>query len=190
MVKIFSPNKKNSSTTKFIGVAGNFGKTTVSHLIYDILKQNKYSVGFLTSQECYINDKHIIKNINSINLNRRSLNKLIKQIHKAKLDFFIIEISNEKIIKKLFKNIELDSGAITNTLNFNKFDQALDFIKLIKNKGLLVTCGEEESFNEWLKNSSPKLRNEVYWYIVNTQNLKIKILILTGFFMIIIAKLE
>ena len=109
-------NRKNgnpSSTIKVIGVAGSYGKTSVVHTIYQLLKNSGEKVGLISSTG-YIIDPNSTKELSVSNYKHGEIHKLLAIMVKNHITYCILEVSSKELKNSRYEGINFDSGVITN----------------------------------------------------------------------------
>lgn len=175
-------NKKNKNNLIYIGVTGTFGKTIVVETLVHILKSNGYRVASLSSKGNSIDGMNVEKEINSDNISKSQFRDLSKKAEKNGCQFFIVEMHIDKIKDNVFADVDLDTGIITNIVGEDEKYESwgkyaahkLDFIKKIINKGLLIVNGDEEKSVAWLGQKDPEIKNEIYVFWANSNDLNNK----------------
>lgn len=175
--KLFKRKKVETGNMVFIGVAGTSGKTIVTELITHTLRSNGYKVSLINS----IGSSHlgeIDREENSQKLSKYSLNKFIKKASDSNSHFVVLEMSSKNINKRIFKDIELDSGVITNvypTPNYDSWTEyaatKLGFIKLIGSGGVLVIGNDDPYFAEWLNKKQVEIGNNIFVFMAHPSSL-------------------
>ncbi|GAB4284466.1 MAG: UDP-N-acetylmuramoyl-L-alanyl-D-glutamate--2,6-diaminopimelate ligase [Candidatus Dojkabacteria bacterium] len=177
-----------NGNTKIIGITGTHGKTIVSSIISHILTKSNFKVATLTSQGLAFSEEEIEPDITANSVQKSELKEIIKQVNAQDYDFLILEITSKNIQRKTYPNIILDSGIITNiegdTTHWKFWQEyaetKVEFIKMIKENGLLVVNGEGVDAVEWLRKNGDEIKNDIFCYWVNSSNLKDKALTLNS----------
>ena len=97
-----------------IGVTGTNGKTTVVHLITEILEKSGQKVASLSSIRFKINDKEWKNMLKMTMPGRFKLQKFLKDAVKANCKYVVLEITSEGIKQFRHKFIDFDGAVFTN----------------------------------------------------------------------------
>ncbi|MFA4880171.1 MAG: UDP-N-acetylmuramoyl-L-alanyl-D-glutamate--2,6-diaminopimelate ligase [Candidatus Doudnabacteria bacterium] len=103
-----------SSRMIIIGVTGTNGKTTVCHMIRDILEQGGFRVGMTTSIDFQDGKRTWENNTKQGMPGRFRLRKLLSQMVENKCDYAIIETTSEGIKQFRHYRIDYDIAVFTN----------------------------------------------------------------------------
>ncbi|NQV19524.1 MAG: UDP-N-acetylmuramoyl-L-alanyl-D-glutamate--2,6-diaminopimelate ligase [Armatimonadetes bacterium] len=123
LAKLFfdNPTKK----FKLVGVTGTNGKSTITHLIENILRMNKRKVGLIGTLGYYING-------NKFPLERTTpdiieLNRIFRKMVLEKVEFVIMEVSSHSLALERVFALHFDAAIFTNLTQ-----EHLDFHKNLK----------------------------------------------------------
>ena len=97
-----------------IGVTGTNGKTTVTHLIAQILSNVNKNVGMASTVGFQIGDKYIQNKTHKTTLGRFQLQKLLSQMKKAKCDTLVLEASSHALSQGRLAGIPFSTAVFTN----------------------------------------------------------------------------
>lgn len=119
-----NPSKK----LKMIGITGTNGKTTTSFIIREILTSADKNVGIIGTEGVYYNNLKIRTNMTTPD--PIELNKILKKMVKAKIEYCVMEVSAHAIFYKKIDGIKFELGILTNLSQDH-----LDFFKDMKTYG-------------------------------------------------------
>ncbi len=107
---IICKNFFKHSHIKLIGVTGTKGKTTVCHLLYDMLNK-KYKTGMISSQGI-----DLMCHIETINTTPDAyiIHKYLKEMEEKGYEYCIIEVSSLAVYHKRIEGLEFEIGIFTN----------------------------------------------------------------------------
>jgi len=97
-----------------IGVTGSDGKTTTSHMIYNILKEADKKVGLISTISAKVGSKEIDTGFHVTNPEPIQLNELLSKMVKAKLKFVVLETTSHGIAQRRVSAIGFDIAVLTN----------------------------------------------------------------------------
>ena len=120
--KYYFPGEK---TFKLIGVTGTNGKTTVTHLVRDILIAQGENVGIIGTNGVFLNDERIGVETNTPTTpNPIELWKIFAKMRSMGAAYVIMEVSSHALVQKRVWGCEFDVGIFTNLtrdhLDFHK----------------------------------------------------------------------
>lgn len=101
-----------SRAFKLIGITGTNGKTTVSTLLFDLLKNMGYKVGLISTIECRINDEIIPSSHTTPDI--IILNEIMSRMKKENCDYVMMEVSSHAIDQGRIEGLDFDCGVFTN----------------------------------------------------------------------------
>jgi UDP-N-acetylmuramoyl-L-alanyl-D-glutamate--2,6-diaminopimelate ligase len=101
-----------SRAFKLIGITGTNGKTTVSTLLFDLLKNMGYKVGLISTIECRINDEIIPSSHTTPDI--IILNEIMGRMKKENCDYVMMEVSSHAIDQGRIEGLDFDCGVFTN----------------------------------------------------------------------------
>ena len=107
---------------KIIGVIGTNGKTTTSHLIYNVLKKTGKKCGLIGTLGVYFNDKFIEPTLTTPD--PLELHKILSKMKSDGVDIVIMEVSAHALYFDKVEGIQFEVGIFT---NFTR--DHLDFFK-------------------------------------------------------------
>ncbi len=177
-MKLGNNTKTTTKQPILIGVAGTYGKTIVTHLLFHILRSSGKSVGYLSSLGYSYDGIKESSDLDANNITRKNLLDVLAKMVSSKVEIGIIEITSKNLTKGIYKDLSLDSGIITNIIgdpeNYKTWDQyantKIDFIKMIAHNGFLVLNGDESDVVSWLKPIANKLPQNIYTYWSSKNN--------------------
>lgn len=120
--KYYFPGEK---TFKLIGVTGTNGKTTVTHLVRDILIAQGGNVGIIGTNGVFLNDERVGVETNTPTTpNPIELWKIFAKMRSMGAAYVIMEVSSHALVQKRVWGCEFDVGIFTNLtrdhLDFHK----------------------------------------------------------------------
>ena len=101
-----------SSAFKLIGITGTNGKTTVSTLLFDLLKSMGYKVGLISTIECRINEDRIPSSHTTPDV--IILNEIMYRMKQEACDYVMMEVSSHAIDQGRIEGLDFDCGVFTN----------------------------------------------------------------------------
>jgi UDP-N-acetylmuramoyl-L-alanyl-D-glutamate--2,6-diaminopimelate ligase len=101
-----------SSQLKLIGVTGTNGKTTVTTLLYHLFSNLGYPSGLISTVKILINDKEYPTQLTTPD--SLSLNKYLKLMVDAGVEFAFMEVSSHGIDQKRALGLDFEGAAFTN----------------------------------------------------------------------------
>ena len=99
---------------KIIGVTGTDGKTTTSHLIYEILKNAGFKVALVSTVAAYIGDEEIDTGFHVTSPEPWLLQPLLKKIEKKGFTHLVLEVTSHGLDQNRFVGVKFYVGVITN----------------------------------------------------------------------------
>ena len=110
---------------KLIGITGTNGKTTTTHLIYQILKINNYTVGLIGTNGCFYKNKKI--DINLTTPDTVDLFYIFSKMASVGIEYIIMEVSAHAIALNKLYGLKFEISALTNITQDH-----LDFFKTME----------------------------------------------------------
>lgn len=99
---------------KIIGVTGTDGKTTTSHLIYEILQEAGFKVALVSTVAAYIGDEEIDTGFHVTSPEPWLLQPLLKKIEKKGFTHLVLEVTSHGLDQNRFVGVKFYVGVITN----------------------------------------------------------------------------
>ena len=121
---------------KVIGVTGTNGKTTTCHFISSILEAAGYKVGMATTIDFKVGKKTWINKVKMTTVSPFILQKLLRNMVKAKCDYAIIETTSHALAQHRVWGIDYDIVVFTN-LTHEHLDYHKSFEEYKETKGNL-----------------------------------------------------
>jgi len=97
-----------------IGVTGTDGKTTTSHLIYEILKQAGFKVALVSTVAAYIGDEEIDTGFHVTTPDAKLLQPLIKKVVAAGMTHLVLEVTSHGLDQHRVLGCNFQIGVLTN----------------------------------------------------------------------------
>ncbi|MCJ7740620.1 UDP-N-acetylmuramoyl-L-alanyl-D-glutamate--2,6-diaminopimelate ligase [Candidatus Microgenomates bacterium] len=111
-----------------IGVTGTAGKTTTTHLIYQILKSAKLKVSMLSTVSAEINGRSFDTGFHVTTPSPWALQKFLKMAKEGSSQYFILEVTSHALDQHRIFGIPITIGVVTNITH-----EHLDYHKTIEN---------------------------------------------------------
>jgi UDP-N-acetylmuramoyl-L-alanyl-D-glutamate--2,6-diaminopimelate ligase len=129
-----------SDDLKIIGVTGTDGKTTTSHLIYHLLKENGLKVGIISTIGAEINGVKHPTGLHVTSPDTLLLHELLADMSHKKAEYVVLEVTSHGIDQKRISGVSFDIGVLTNITH-----EHLDYHKTFENYqntkvGFLLGC--------------------------------------------------
>lgn len=99
---------------KIIGVTGTDGKTTTSHLIYEILQEAGFKVALVSTVAAYIGDEEIDTGFHVTSPEPWLLQPLLKKIEQKGFTHLVLEVTSHGLDQNRFVGVKFYVGVITN----------------------------------------------------------------------------
>ncbi len=99
---------------RVIGITGTNGKTTTAALVASVLEEAGYSVGVSSTAFFKIGTKYIDNELNMTVTKAFALQKLLRQMAKARVDFAIIELTSSALAQNRSWGIRPEVAVLTN----------------------------------------------------------------------------
>lgn len=159
----------NPSNQMFvIGVTGSDGKTTTSHMIYEILKKAKKSVGLISTISAKMGNTNIDTGFHVTNPEAVALQKILSKMLKSGVKYVVLETTSHGIDQERIAGIKFDFAVLTNIthehLDYHKtFKNYRDTkLKLFKRARVSVLNRDDKSFLHFKKN----IKGEIITYSI------------------------
>ena len=146
-----------ASNLKIIGVTGTDGKTTVSHLIYEILKQAGKRVSLVSSIKAEIGGKKYDTGFHVTTPNSWLLQKFLRKAVDRGIEYIILETTSHALDQHRVFGIPYEIGVLTNVthehLDYHQtYENYLKTkLKLLKRAKKAIVNREDESYFEITK---------------------------------------
>lgn len=148
-----------------IAVTGSKGKSTVIHMLTNILQAAGYRCGVVSTINFQIGE-HVWPNSTKMTtLGRFKLQQLLKQMAKAKCDFAIIEATSQALTQSRLWGINVDTAVLTNMLRDDHLEYHGGFENYMHAKGLLFSAlGKSERKRGMQKTAVLPIEDSYYAY--------------------------
>lgn len=167
-----------------IGVTGTDGKTTVTTMIYHILKKSGLPAGFISTVKAKIGDKELDTGLHVTTPDPWDVPKYLKLMVDNKIKFVVMESTSSGLQQNRLEGISYDSSVITNIkedhLDYhgtweNYAAAKFRILEMTKHKGLAVLNMDDAKAAQWISDKSVILHQEIFvkWCSVNDlENMK------------------
>jgi len=140
---------------KVIGVTGTDGKTTVVHLIYEILKQAGKKVAMVSSVKAEVDGQEFETGLHVTTPNPWQLQKIVRRIVDRGGEYLVLEVTSHALDQHRVFGIPFEIGVLTNVT-----DEHLDYhqtyenylatkLKLLKSAKVAVVNREDKSYKNF-----------------------------------------
>lgn len=120
---------------RIIGVTGTDGKTTTSHLIYEMLKKAGKKVALISTVAAYIGDQELDTGFHVTNPDASLLQKLLRQIADRGFEFLVLEVTSHGLDQNRLVGIGIEIAVITNiTHEHLDYHKNMDSYRMAKAK--------------------------------------------------------
>lgn len=158
---------------KVIGVTGTDGKTTTSHLIYEILKAEGYPVALISTLGAFVGEEKIDTGFHVTTPDAKLLQPLIKKIVQKGARYLVLETTSHGLDQYRTLGCNFWIGVLTNVTNehldyhgtFEKYRAAKG--KLFRKIKIAVLNKDDPSFNFFRAKASKTAR--ILTYSLNQQ---------------------
>lgn len=117
-----------SKRLKIIGVTGSDGKTTTSHMIYEVLKAGGKKVGLISTISAKIGNKDIDTGFHVTNPEPLDLHKFLSEMIKKGLEYVVLETTSHGLAQERVYGINYEIAVLTNITH-----EHLDYHKTFEN---------------------------------------------------------
>jgi UDP-N-acetylmuramoyl-L-alanyl-D-glutamate--2,6-diaminopimelate ligase len=165
-----------SRKIRVIGITGSRGKTSVTEMLYHLLKSSGGRVGYLSSLGYSADMENVEHDLNADSITSKELYNLLNRMVENNLSYAVIELTTDNLKKGKYEGVVIDSAIITNIKGdnysgFKDFSEVLkyklNFINKIRNGGLLILNDQEPDVMSWLQNQNDAIEQDIYIYPVN-----------------------
>jgi UDP-N-acetylmuramoyl-L-alanyl-D-glutamate--2,6-diaminopimelate ligase len=129
-----------------IGITGTDGKTTTSHLTYEIFKKAGYSTALLSTVAAYISNKEIDTGFHVTTPDAKFLQPFIKKVVDKKIKYLILETTSHGLDQHRVLGCNFKIGVLTN-ITHEHLDYHESFAKYKKAKAKLFKGVEKAILN-------------------------------------------
>lgn len=152
-----------------IGVTGTDGKTTVVHLLHEMLTSAGHGVGSVSSLRFKINDRDEPNLLKMTMPGRMRLQRFLAECRRAGCRFAIIEVTSQGIAQSRHRFIHFTAGVLTNVTpehieshgSFERYREAkMELFRALPSHGTAVLNREDPSSELFGENT----RAQVTWY--------------------------
>jgi UDP-N-acetylmuramoyl-L-alanyl-D-glutamate--2,6-diaminopimelate ligase len=158
---------------KVIGITGTNGKTTVTHLLTDILEAAGYKVASVSSLRFKIGEKEWTNTLKMTMPGRMALQKFLRQAVDSSCSHAVIEVTSEGMKQHRHNFIDFDVAVLTN-LTPEHIERHGGFERYKKTKGELFKIARNAVINvddEHAEYFADLCRGKKYGYSVKSNNL-------------------
>lgn len=148
---------------KVIGVTGTDGKTTTSHLIYEILKHSGKKVALISTVAAYIGETEIDTGFHVTTPDAKVLQPLIKKIADSGMEYLVLEVTSHGLDQHRVLGCNFWIGVLTNVthehLDYHKtFEKyRVSKAKLFQGVKYAVLNQDDPSFEYFSNQTSGKV---------------------------------
>jgi len=122
---------------KLIGVTGTDGKTTTTQMIYHILKENGFKVGYISTISAKIGEREIDTGFHVTTPDPWSVPKYLKMMSDQGIEYVVLESTSHGLVQNRLWGIEFNSATITN-IKSDHLDYHKTWENYAKAKALLI----------------------------------------------------
>lgn len=146
---------------KIIGITGTDGKTTTTHLIYEILKFSNMKVGLINTVSAKVGKKEIKTGDHTTTPDPDILFNLINKIVDQGIEYLVLEVTSHSLNQKRVHGIDFEVSGVTN-ITPEHLDLHKNFDSYVKDKAKIsfqshaVFLNKESLGYEELKKYLPK----------------------------------
>jgi UDP-N-acetylmuramoyl-L-alanyl-D-glutamate--2,6-diaminopimelate ligase len=164
---------------KVIGVTGTKGKTTVSYLIYELLKASGKKTGLVSTIKAVIGEKEYDTGLHVTNPEPLELQKFFGEMVRQNCEYAVIEVTSHGLDQGRVEGVNFYMGVLTNIapehLDYHKtFENYVAAkAKLFENVEVAVLNAEDASFDE-IKNKLPPIAELITYSAVKTSDHRLK----------------
>ncbi len=164
-----------SRRLKVLCITGTDGKTTTATLLYQMLKTAGKNVALISTVAAFIGDSEIDTGFHVTNPSSFALQRLLRRIVKAKMEYVVLEITSHGIDQNRNWGIHPEISGITNVTH-EHLDYHKTFERYLATKAKLLTDSEFAVLNSDAKDSFESLvhivkRSGVPFSIVSVKTL-------------------
>lgn len=153
-----------SRKLKVIGVTGSDGKTTTSHMLYEMLLADHKRVGLISTISAKIGKRDVDTGFHVTNPEPIPLQKILNEMVKAGLKYVVMETTSHGIAQERIAGIEYDVAVLTN-ITHEHIDYHRTFkayrdtkLKLFLNSRVSVLNRDDKNFSYFRKKiKNPKI---------------------------------
>lgn len=125
---------------KVIAVTGSKGKSTVIHMLANILQAAGFRVGVVSTIHFQIGETIIPNATKMTTQGRFRLQELLREMVKAKCEFAILEATSQALIQSRLWGVNVDTAVLTNMLRDDHIEVHGGFENYMHAKGLLFAA--------------------------------------------------
>ena len=162
---------------KIIGVTGTDGKTTTSHLIYEILRNAGFKVALVSTVAAYIGDEEIDTGFHVTSPEPWLLQPLLKKIEKKGFTHLVLEVTSHGLDQNRFVGVRFYTAVITN-ITHEHLDYHKTFEKYKEAKMKLLRMAKHPIFKYTktkMRVDNPALAGEYNLYNIGAAEAVVKI---------------
>lgn len=161
-----------------IGITGTDGKTTVTTMVYHILKNSGIPAAMISTISAKIGDEDLDTGFHVTTPDPWDVPKYMQLMLNKGIKFAVLESTSSGLSQNRLAGIKFDSAIITNIRNdhldyhgtWDNYAKAkFRLLEMMKDKGLAVLNRDDQRSAEWLNEQSGNLKQDVFvkWCSVN-----------------------
>jgi UDP-N-acetylmuramoyl-L-alanyl-D-glutamate--2,6-diaminopimelate ligase len=120
-----------------IGVTGTSGKSTTVELIHYLLQNSGVKTGSISGIQFNIGEKSMHNGTLRTSLRPWHMQKLLRQMVRAKCEFAVIEVSSHALDQNRLWGVAIDTAVLTNIYDLEHLDYHGSFAEYVRSKAKL-----------------------------------------------------